>query len=251
MAKKRVSLTLEKSIVNRIDSESSRRDLNRSETVEEIVKKYFKQSELSVGVIFCGDMELCQMEHGESTFLKHNIRLLEKYVSKIYILSGKKKQEAREEIKSMDSRCETEVLEDSKAGTAKALNKLSDRIDSTFVAVNGHVKADVNLNDMKTFHEDNGRCATVGLTPMNDPSKYGVVSMKGTKIQSFNYQPQPGKESSKLVNAGVYVFSNEIFDNLDKDQLDSVFDELAEASELTGYVFGGKWAVAKKISSSD
>ena len=55
MGKKRVSLTLEEQLVERIDAEAESLDINRSQTVEKISDEYFKGKGLNTAVILCGD----------------------------------------------------------------------------------------------------------------------------------------------------------------------------------------------------
>jgi NDP-sugar pyrophosphorylase family protein len=81
----------------------------------------------------------------------------------------------------------------------------------------------------------------LALTTVEDPSRYGVARLKGRRILGFEEKPAKGKEPSRLINAGTYIFDPEIFSHLDADSLEEVFEQLASQSSLSGYIYGGKW----------
>ena len=49
-----------------------------------------------------------------------------------------------------------------------------------------------------------------------EPWKYGCLKVKGEKLEEIVEKPEKGKEPSSLVNAGVYRFSKEIFEAIEK-----------------------------------
>ncbi len=52
---------------------------------------------------------------------------------------------------------------------------------------------------------------TLCVVPVENPSQTGIVELDGDRVVNIIEKPQPGMEPSKLGNAGVYVFSPEIF----------------------------------------
>lgn len=243
MAKKRVSLTLDESLVERVDAEADARDLNRSQLVEEVVESYFKQQGIDTAVILCGDPELKTLElYDGKPVLSHILdHLSDEGISRAVLLVGEN-QEIEQNFGSEYHGVALEYIsEDEPEGTGAALKKVEDKIDSTFVTLNGHVIADVDLQDMLRVHEDSGSVATMALTAVEDPSNYGVARLKGRNILGFEEKPQPGEEPSRLINAGTYIFEPEIFDLIDRKSLEPVFKKLADSSELSGYIYGGKW----------
>jgi len=79
-------------------------------------------------------------------------------------------------------------------------------IDDTFVVVNGDVLTDLDVSALIEFHRTHGAEATIHLTPVDDPSAYGVVAMdKDGKVERFVEKPAPGTAPSNLINAGTYV----------------------------------------------
>ncbi|MFB6158141.1 MAG: ribbon-helix-helix protein, CopG family [Candidatus Nanohalobium sp.] len=90
MSKRRISLTLDEGMVERIDTERENRDLNRSQMVEEIVEEYFRQRGIETAVIFCGDPELKTLElFNGKPVLSHIIEhLSEENISRAILLAG-------------------------------------------------------------------------------------------------------------------------------------------------------------------
>lgn len=243
MAKQRVSLTIEESLVERVDGEADRKGVNRSQMVEEILDSHFKQKGVNTAVVFCGDEENKTLElYDGKPVLSHVLdNLSEEGISRVILLAGQNK-EIEENFGSEYSELALEyVYEEEPSGTAAALKKAESKIGETFVAVNGHVMADVDLQDMLNVHEEEGNVATMALTAVEDPSNYGVARLKGRRVLGFEDRPEPGEEPSRLINAGTYVFSPEIFSMLESDSLGPVFMKLASDSELTGYIYGGDW----------
>jgi UDP-N-acetylglucosamine diphosphorylase/glucosamine-1-phosphate N-acetyltransferase len=56
----------------------------------------------------------------------------------------------------------------------------------------------------------------LSLVEVPNPSQFGVVALKGAQIAKIVEKPPAGTEPSNLAVAGVYVFSNAIFDALRK-----------------------------------
>ena len=79
-------------------------------------------------------------------------------------------------------------------------------IDDTFVVVNGDVLTDLDVSTLIEFHRSHGAEATIHLTPVDDPSAYGVVALDANgRVERFVEKPAPGTAPSNLINAGTYV----------------------------------------------
>lgn len=243
MAKKRVSLTLDEDLVDRIDSEAERRDVNRSQLMERITDKYFSQRGLDTAVVLCGDQQLRTLELVEGKpVLSHILdHLSEEGFKRVILLIGQNRR-IREEFGSEYRDLALEYLEeDEPQGNAAALKEVCDRVEKEFAVLNGHVISDVDIQDMLNRHRDEDAAATMALTTVENPSDYGVVRLKGAGIQGFVEKPERGEEPSRLINAGTYIMSPDIFSDLREDSLEEAFERLAEDSELAGYIYGGEW----------
>ncbi|ODS38006.1 MAG: hypothetical protein A7316_08730 [Candidatus Altiarchaeales archaeon WOR_SM1_86-2] len=137
-----------------------------------------------------------------------------------------------------------------KLGTAGPLNLARNNLpEDRFLMMNGDVLSDIDLKDLMSAHiknTENGALATIVLTPVEDPSRYGVAKIKGDKIIKFIEKPDKGKAPSNLINAGVYVFENDVLDYI-PDRRESimiereVFPKLAGEGKLFAYEFKGQW----------
>lgn len=243
MGKKRVSLTLEEGLVDKIDAEADNRDINRSQTVEKIVESYFKGQGLEIAVILCGDSENKTLNLYEGKpVLGHILEdLSSQGFSRVILLSGSNREEIEEQFGSSYEGMALEYVEDEAEGTAAALSKVEEKINEAFVALNGHVVADVDMEDMIRVHREEGVPATMALTTASSPSRYGVARLKGRKILGFEEKPEEGEEPSQLINAGTYIFDSEIFKHLEAESLEKAFENLAEEALLSGYIYGGTW----------
>lgn len=86
-------------------------------------------------------------------------------------------------------------------------------VDDTFVVANGDVITDLDLTFLIDEHRRLGVDATIHLTPIDEPSAFGVVEIDGAGvIQRFVEKPQPGETDSNLINAGTYVFEPAVLD---------------------------------------
>ncbi|MBA3350231.1 MAG: NDP-sugar synthase [Actinobacteria bacterium] len=81
----------------------------------------------------------------------------------------------------------------------------------TFLAINGDVLTQLDLGRLVDWHTRRGALATVALTPVEDPSAYGVVvTEEDGRVTSFIEKPSAGTAPTNLINAGVYVFEPEV-----------------------------------------
>lgn len=52
---------------------------------------------------------------------------------------------------------------------------------------------------------------TMAIVPVEDPSQYGVVELEGDMVKGIVEKPAPGAEPSRLANAGIYLFTPDVF----------------------------------------
>lgn len=88
-------------------------------------------------------------------------------------------------------------------------------IDSTFVVVNGDVLTDLDVGALWKFHQSVGAEGTIALTPVDDPSRYGVVPIdEHGRVEAFIEKPPPGEAPSNWINAGTYVLEPSVLDRI-------------------------------------
>jgi mannose-1-phosphate guanylyltransferase len=80
-------------------------------------------------------------------------------------------------------------------------------IDATFVVVNGDIITGLDVSTLVAAHRASGAAATIHLTPVEDPSSFGIVEIDCTgRVERFVEKPPAGTMTSNLINAGSYVF---------------------------------------------
>lgn len=245
MSKKRVSLTLEQDLVEKVDRESERQDRNRSQTVEEIISDHFENQGLKTAVVLCGGEELRSLKlHSGESVLSHILKhLSEQGINRAILLTGNNRERLEKEFGSCFNGVDLEYFsEEQPKGTAAALKQVEPELNSSFLVVNGHVIAEVDLDEMFRIHNDQDTLATMALTTVENPSDFGVARLKGQKILGFEEKPSPGEEPSRLINAGTYILEPGIFSSIEGPDLEIVFEKLANDSELSGYIYGGEWS---------
>lgn len=101
-------------------------------------------------------------------------------------------------------------------GTAGAIKNAEEFIGTeTFFAFNGDVLTDMDLGAMLAFHGAREAEATIVLTPVEDPSAYGVVPTDDTgRVQGFIEKPPREEAPTNLINAGVYIMEPSILDRI-------------------------------------
>jgi mannose-1-phosphate guanylyltransferase len=88
-------------------------------------------------------------------------------------------------------------------------------IDGTFIVMNGDILSDLDLSSLVAFHRAHGAEGTLHLTPVEDPSQYGVVETDADGwVRRFVEKPQPGETQSRVINAGTYVLEPSVLDRM-------------------------------------
>lgn len=88
-------------------------------------------------------------------------------------------------------------------------------ITERFFAVNGDVLTDLDLAGLWSAHESFGGQATLALTPVDDPSRYGVVPIDSAgRVEAFIEKPPAGTAPSNWINAGTYVLESSVIDRI-------------------------------------
>ena len=88
-------------------------------------------------------------------------------------------------------------------------------IDSTFVVANGDILTGLDVRRVIDFHRASGAEGTIHLTPVDDPSQFGVVETEGDgRVVRFVEKPKPGESSSRNVNAGTYVLEPSVIERV-------------------------------------
>jgi len=76
----------------------------------------------------------------------------------------------------------------------------------TFVVVNGDILTEIDISALARFHRDRGAEGTIALTPVLDPSRFGVVPVdESGLVEAFIEKPPASEAPTNMINAGIYV----------------------------------------------
>src|ERR671918_261458 len=130
-------------------------------------------------------------------------------------------------------------------GTGGAVKFAEQLLDERFLMLNGDVLTDLDIGGQIAQHERTGAQATLALTPVEDPSNYGLVrTSDGGEVSEFVEKPAPDQIDTRNISAGAYVLERSVLDLLAEDQPASierdVFPRLV-GQGLYGFVSDGYW----------
>lgn len=139
-------------------------------------------------------------------------------------------------------------LEDEPLGTGGPI-KLAARMlkpKETFIAMNGDIITDIDLNKMIRNHKRSKAVVTDALHEVRDPSRFGVVKLDPAwRIQRFVEKPTLREAPSRLVNAGIYLIEPTMLNMIPSGRKVSlereIFPILAKRGRLFGFPFKGQW----------
>ncbi|MCX5991153.1 MAG: NDP-sugar synthase [Chloroflexi bacterium] len=104
----------------------------------------------------------------------------------------------------------TYVMEETPLGTAGAVRNADKYLDEVFFVFNGDIFTDLDLRAMLSFHRKRKAKVTIALTPVEDPTAYGVVEMDSRRrVKRFVEKPPRDEVTSNLINAGTYILDRE------------------------------------------
>src|SRR3954454_16940123 len=104
-------------------------------------------------------------------------------------------------------------------GTGGALKFAEDKLDERFLMLNGDVLTDLDLTAQIAQHERTGARATLALTPVQDPSAYGLVRLdEDGAVREFVEKPSADQIDTNLISAGAYVLERSILDLVAPDK---------------------------------
>ncbi|MBI2672662.1 hypothetical protein HYX19_00205 [Candidatus Woesearchaeota archaeon] len=245
--KKKISITVNKLILRKVDSLIDRLFIrNRSQAIEVVLKETLDKRKTAV-ILLGGPEELIQVGKIYTPFFKIDntpiiekavIKLREENFKKILIIARKKIIDMAFSLLQNGSQYGINIIyieEKDSSGTADSLRLARKELSSSFLVVYGDIIFDkINLNELWDHHSRSGPISTLTLTTFRNPSIKGEVFLEGDKITGFDQKPK--KFSSYLVFSPIFICEPELLiyhgHSLEKD----IFPIIAEKRLLNGYV---------------
>lgn len=156
----------------------------------------------------------CLLPVGGVPLLEWTIKYLQSYgVSEFVVCVAYLKRQIIETIGD-GSRLGTTIKyaeADSPMGTAGQLKTAERFVDGAFVAMNGDIVTNLNVQKLVAMHEQKKRMATIALKKFEFKVPYGhIITTPEMDIASFAEKPT----LELMANAGVYVLENRIFEHI-------------------------------------
>ena len=139
------------------------------------------------------------------------------------------------------------VVEPAPLGTAGAIKYAGDHLTESVVVFNGDVLTQIDLAAVLRLHRERRARATIVLTPVDNPTAYGLVETDASgNIKRFLEKPKPEEITTNNINAGIYILEPDTFDRIPSHVSWSIersyFPSLVERNEtFVGYIYNGYW----------
>lgn len=133
------------------------------------------------------------------------------------------------------------------AGAVKNAEGLLD--DASFLVLNGDILTDLDLGAFVAHHRATEAAGTLALTPVEDPSAFGLVRLReGGSVEAFLEKPSPHElrpGEPFRINAGTYLLEPAVLERIPAARACSiereVFPVLAEEGALQGFPSDAYW----------
>jgi mannose-1-phosphate guanylyltransferase len=140
------------------------------------------------------------------------------------------------------------VVEETPLGTGGAVKYAEPHLDSTTIVFNGDVLIDLDLAHVVAEHRRRGAAATLVLTPVDNPSAYGLVETDADgRVTRFTEKPKdPAQIRTNNINAGIYILETRTFELMPRGVNYSIergfFPALlARGDDVRAHVHRGYW----------
>ena len=137
-------------------------------------------------------------------------------------------------------------------GTGNAASVAESCVDDDFILVYGDLlfSSDAIKSVLKA-HKEKSVAAVVAVVPVDKPESYGIIELDGKKrFKRIIEKPKRENAPSNLANAGLYVFSKDVFDALRRVKR-SVRGEWELTDAVTLLASEGKTVLAAEIAKGD
>ncbi len=139
------------------------------------------------------------------------------------------------------------AVEPQPLGTGGAIKFSAQTVQDSVIVLNGDVLQQIDLQSVIARHRAARAKATIVLTPVDNPSAYGLVETDADgNVQRFLEKPGLDEITVNTINAGIYVLEPETLDRIPDNEAYSIerqyFPSLvAKGETFVAYVNDGYW----------
>ncbi len=161
----------------------------------------------------------------------------------IIISTGYKENLIRMFLDGVDAKYKLNIeysYETKPLGTVGPLSLIRDKLNETFLLMNGDTLSTINYNELMNYHKKSGNIATISLHKRDIYIDFGIVKLNGVDIIDYIEKPT----NTYFVSMGVYVFEPEVLKYVPDEKLD--FPDLVKIliknkEKVGGYIFEDYW----------
>lgn len=103
------------------------------------------------------------------------------------------------------------LVEEPPLGTAGAVKNAESLLDEPFFVINGDIISGIDLGDMMSRHREIKPWVSIALTPVDNPTIYGVVETDARgMVKRFVEKPAWEEVTTNMINAGIYILEPEV-----------------------------------------
>lgn len=151
------------------------------------------------------------------TILEHIIEQFKEYGFKKFIISINYKGEIIENYFKDGKEFDIEidyVRENKKLGTAGSIRLAKDKLNKSFIVINGDILTGIDFENFLEYHDKNKFDITVGVRNYEMRVPYGVIVTENSIITDIEEKPSYNFN----INSGVYVLSKEVIDYIPENE---------------------------------
>ncbi len=123
--------------------------------------------------------------------------------------------------------------------------------NETVIAVNGDILTDQDVTALLELHRATGAEGTIALSPVDDPSRFGVVPIDDDgRVEAFIEKPPADEAPTNWINAGTYVLEPSALARVEPGRKVSIeretFPDMVAEGVLYAKQLDGYWVDAGK-----
>jgi NDP-sugar pyrophosphorylase family protein len=133
-------------------------------------------------------------------------------------------------------------LEEKPLGTAGPLKLFQDKLEDSFLMMNGDILTDLNFTKLMDYHKASGASATIAVTKRKVDMNYGIVEIDEEKTLT-GWKEKPNIDY--FVSMSIYVLEPEVLELIPEDQVfdlpDLILKLMDKGSLVKGFPYDGYW----------
>ena len=235
--KEKISITLNKNLVDIIENIASKQGINRSKFIENILLE--KLATIPV-LILAGWSEIggtpkSLIKYNKKRLIVRQIELLKAQgLNNIYVSVSS--EELKDYIESNFAKVKV-IFEKKKIGSGGTLKKFAKLVETKFLFFYCDVLFELDLRKLMEFHIQEKANLSMVLKTVNNPSKYGTATIEGNKIIAFEEKPK--NTDVFLIYTGIGVMEPDVAMNLNDE---GKFEfQMSKINGKFSYIYEGFW----------